>query len=175
MPDLVAFYRGQLKNSSGHSLEDMWKWDEDRLERGHTYIQWMFPNDEASKKVPGSPVLTESVIAEFRGDVDLRKRLLKSFNVFVDFLGLHPEIIYQDNKRLRFEKNADFESKSSNWLNQGNHNHLRITRVIRSLKLLGCGKVADKFYESLMQIAEENPGKISETTKQFWKEAVELS
>lgn len=60
-----------------------------------------------------------------------------------------------------------------------NHNHLRITRIIRSLRILGLGDVATKFFAALHDINEEVPGQMvipknvaywaSAATQRLWK------
>jgi len=172
MDDIIGFYKGKYKNSSGHSLEEIWEWDDDQLEKGHTYIQWMFPSDEESKKVPGSPVLSQFDIKEFNTDDDLKRRLLKSFAIFIRFLGLKVTIENGNIETLKFVKAQDFNEKSSNWLNANNHNHLRISRALRSLTILGCPKIASLFYECLSEICDEYPDKVTDKTKLFWKFAI---
>jgi hypothetical protein len=61
------------------------------------------------------------------------------------------------------------------WLSAGNHNHLRITRIIKCLRLLGLEADAQEFYQRLAGIYEQErrkprPGITAETFR-FWSAA----
>lgn len=45
---LVSFYAGASPDDSGRYLRDTHIWPDDRLERTHDYIQWLFPLREQS-------------------------------------------------------------------------------------------------------------------------------
>jgi hypothetical protein len=65
-----------------------------------------------------------------------------------------------------------------NWISPGNHNHLRITRILKSLLILGLEEEARAFCECLKDIyraesAKSSPG-ISEVTVSFWQRAVNV-
>jgi hypothetical protein len=166
---IVDFYNGVIKHPSGHSIEDIWLWDDYTLEKGHTYIQYLFPLKEKSKAVPKSPVISDEEVAMFLEDKELRKKLLKSFLVMLDFYGLK-SIKKDDN--IVIKKSNEYNEKKENWQNIGNHNHLRITRILKSLTMLGLPKFANAFYKCLKEITQEDPAKFSETTINFWKESV---
>jgi len=61
-----------------------------------------------------------------------------------------------------------------------NHNHLRITRILKSLKLFKLDHYADAFYQALLEAeADERVVScnelgyiVSPTTLEFWAEAV---
>ena len=52
-----------------------------------------------------------------------------------------------------------------------NHNHLRITRIIRSLRVLGCGDAAEEFFLALKRLREEYKGVIGAKSFIFWERA----
>jgi hypothetical protein len=52
-----------------------------------------------------------------------------------------------------------------------NHNWFRISRILKSLRILGCEKEAVAFYKYLKKIHEEN-GWVSDNSFSYWKEAV---
>lgn len=52
-----------------------------------------------------------------------------------------------------------------------NHNHLRITRMIRSLRVLGCEEAAEEFYQALLRIGKDFRGLIGERSFVFWERA----
>jgi hypothetical protein len=49
------------------------------------------------------------------------------------------------------------------------HNHLRITRIIRCLRILGLEKEAQAFYRALKNVCAE--GRISRTSEMYWTRA----
>jgi hypothetical protein len=67
---------------------------------------------------------------------------------------------------------TDFPERAANWLHPGNHNHLRITRILKSLTLLGLREDAEAFLECLEAIYAEAPGKISAASLRFWRAAI---
>src|SRR6188474_203925 len=85
---LVAFYRGNGRDHRGRLLSHIHQYGFDDLERHHDYIQWLFPLPEPSGVNPDAPLLTVQDIATFRSDDSLRKTLLQSFKVMLQFYGL---------------------------------------------------------------------------------------
>ncbi|KAI4280065.1 MAG: hypothetical protein L6R38_004731, partial [Xanthoria sp. 2 TBL-2021] len=67
----------------------------------------------------------------------------------------------------------NFTSASRNWITRFDHNHLRITRIIRSCRVLGLEAEAEAFYEALTDIAGERRGVFSRKTLIFWRRAAE--
>jgi hypothetical protein len=69
----------------------------------------------------------------------------------------------------------NFASKSAKWLSPGNHNHLRITRILRWLTVLGLEPEAKAFFGCLAEIYEAEQNKpvpaISDETMAYWRNA----
>jgi len=65
---------------------------------------------------------------------------------------------------------ANFHVASRNWVKRFNHNHLRITRIIRSLRVLGLENAADEFFKALEDVYGRSE-KISEKSMMFWNRA----
>ena len=68
-----------------------------------------------------------------------------------------------------------FAAAAQNWLHAGNHNHLRLTRILRSLRVLGLEQEAAALWEALRRLYErENAAgrrTISPETFAFWRQA----
>ncbi|KAL8931219.1 MAG: hypothetical protein Q9216_007252, partial [Gyalolechia sp. 2 TL-2023] len=65
---------------------------------------------------------------------------------------------------------------SRNWVTRFNHNHLRITRILRCCRVLGLQDEAAAFYAALVDIAEgekQQGGVISPRSLMFWRRAAE--
>jgi hypothetical protein len=166
---LSAFYRGEGHDQRGRSLADIQEFDFDELEFNHDYIQWLFPLPEPSGANPEAPVLSAGDIAAFNGDDALRRALLQSLQVMLAFYGLDLRL---DGESIRIERRADFDERCHQWLARGNHNFLRISRMLRSLSLLGLGSHAMAFLECLEGIYADNATTVGSTTIGYWRRAI---
>lgn len=163
--DILRFYRGG-RDSAGRTRADILAWDNDRLELVHDYIQWLFPLPERSAFNPAAPILTDADIATFRADATLRGALLASFRRLLAFYGLRLD-------GTEVARAADFPQRATNWLTQGNHNLLRITRILRSLHLLGETDAARAFLAALEALYAQDAGAtIGARTLRFWRNAI---
>jgi hypothetical protein len=170
---IVNFYLGADPDSQGRQIQQVWSWDYSELEYVHDYIQWLFPLTEASNFNRRAPILTESDIEQFRKSDKLKSNLLTSFKVMLQFYGL--QCLENDNNlgnKLNIIPSETFETRKQEWLNRGNHNHLRITRILKSLKLLGLEEYAQAFFQCLEQIYNLEKDNIDPRSYQYWKNAV---
>ena len=162
---IVGFYSGWRADSAGRTLDDIRNWDHNRLERTHDYIQWLFPLRERSQANPSAPVLDDDQIRAFRADEQLQRELLKSFDRMLGFYGFQ-------RTGACVERSAAWEERSANWLTAGNHNMLRITRILKSLSILGLRQYATAFFEALEHVYASDAGRtIGEVTYRHWKDA----
>jgi len=166
---LLRFYRLEGPDSHGRMLPEIWAWDAARLEGVHDYIQWLFPLPEPSAFNPKAPILTPETIAAFRADAQLRERLLRSLALMLDFYGLALDSV--GNGATWIEPAPGFAAKSRGWLHAGDHNHLRLTRILTSLRLLGRDDHSQALYRCLAGIAGDHPHAISATTLDYWRKA----
>lgn len=166
---LVAFYRGDGRDHRGRLLSHIHQYSFDSLERHHDFIQWLFPLPEPSGANADAPLLSGDDIAAFAADESLRKTLLQSFQIMLQFYGLDLRVRSDDVKVVRGEH---FDERSRVWLTGGNHNFLRISRILRSLSLLGLGSYARAFLECLEDIYTNEARTIGTTTMGYWRRAV---
>jgi Opioid growth factor receptor (OGFr) conserved region len=168
---LVSFYAGNSPDDKGRFLEEIQNWSNDKLERTHDYIQWLFPLTERSGFIPGAPVLDEDTIHEFHAQPELRSNLRISFVRMLGFYGFNLA-----NDPLRVVPSKSFTERSRNWLNRSNHNHLRITRILKSMTTLGLEEEAIAFFQCLEALyrlkPDEREPQISEETFHYWQSAV---
>ena len=125
----------------------MLAFDDDRLERTHDYIQWLFPLPERSGAQPDAPVLTPE-------DVDL----------------LRASVAAQAVLAAATDRMAAFYRDTRHWLAASDHNHLRITRIIRSLRLLRGDPYADAFRRFVLARAEAAEAPINGLSLRYWSE-----
>jgi hypothetical protein len=168
---IVSFYAGHAVDDRGRWLRQIWLWPDEKLERVHDYIQWLFPLTEPSGFNPEAPILDEETICEFRADPALRANLRVSFERMLVFYGL--ELIEDSPPRVVPSKS--FRERSSNWLTPSNHNHLRITRILKSLQLLGLEEEAAALFRCLEGLYGKESvtprPRISEETFSYWRSA----
>jgi hypothetical protein len=67
---------------------------------------------------------------------------------------------------------ADFAEKSQRWNHRFNHNHLRITRVIRSLRLFGLDDEARRVHDAFATFAGSDASRIAPTAPAYWRDAL---
>jgi hypothetical protein len=163
MSQLTDFYRGTGADSEGRTLAELWRYSDDQLESVHDFIQWLFPLREPSRFNPDAPRLTDADLAEFRSDPALRANLLRSFEVFLAFLGLR-------HVGGRVEKAPDFDRKRDVW-RYPNHNWLRITRVLTGTRLLGLEAQGRAFFEFLREYRDGGESGITAETFRYWEAA----
>ena len=170
--DILVFYGGSAPDHRGRYLREILKNSDDWLESTHDYIQWLFPLSEVSAFNPHAPVLEQETIRRFRSRPDLQQGLRMSFLRMLDFYGFEVRV----DRKLAVRLSAGFKSRAANWLTCGNHNHLRITRILKSLRLLGLQLEAAAFFDCLVGIyaserTKEQPAITGETFR-FWLKAV---
>ena len=162
---IVDFYSGKATDTSGRTLREIHRWDYNELETVHDYIQWLFPLPEPSQYNLNAPVLDAEQIAKFHADAELRAQLLASLDKMLGFYGF-------ERNNLSIIRSNSWEERSRNWLRLGNHNHLRLTRILKSLLILGLKDYAYALFEALNAVFPEKSSAISATTMGYWKRAL---
>ena len=162
---LIAFYRGTGTDDRGRRLEEIWSFSHEELEAVHDYIQWLFPLAERSAFNPGAPLLDDDTIVRFREDDALRGNLERSLRVMLDFYGL----AIAGHEILTV---PTFTARSRIWLTPRNHNFLRLTRILKSLSLLGLHDRATQLLACLEGIDRRRPDIIGDETLRYWRQAV---
>lgn len=146
---LIQFLRGTGVDSHGRYHSDILKFSDEELESSHNYIQWLFPLREPSEAVPESPFLEdEAMIETLRHDENVQESLVTAL------IRMH-----------RFYEKNDF------WLRQGDHNHLRITRILKSISLLNTKENARDFYDFILRRVEMAKP-VTEESLEYWRESI---
>ena len=146
---LVDFLNGTGPDHQGRYLRDIWDFDDKAIEQTHDFIQWMFPLTEKSMSVPGVPTLSPDDIAAIRTSEVARANLEKSAQWYLGFL-----------------------QRNDHWIKSYDHNHLRITRVIKALNLLLSQRVALTLLNSVLEVAGDKVNSVSQDAIRFWRAAV---
>ncbi len=161
---LVSFYLGKGVDNRGRTFSDIINWDYESLESVHDFIQWLFPLKVPSAHNLEAPILSEADIAEFNNSAVLRSNVIKALSLMLDFYGfsLKSDHVIRSNR---------YREQASNWLSYGNHNMLRITRILKSLCVLGFNDYAQQFFHALQDVYRDNRNIIGDSYS-YWKRAL---
>lgn len=145
MTTILDFY-GRNGLSPQGSFYDILDRGDIYWEECHGHIQWMFPLPEPSKMQPSSPVATQDDFNTIAESPVLKMRVLAALGRYIAFL-----------------------DRTQRWRRASDHNHLRITRVLRCLCFCGLNDAAFEFCEYVKFIAGKTVGK---ETVWYWEEAL---
>ena len=133
----LRFHRNELTSRPHGDLIDTihagWPGQYDMLEQHHGYIQWIFP-----LPTPGmnwdSYTLQQHEADAISGNKELQARVLRSYEMMLDFYGMR--LVDRETGRVERSVKAQAHARYRN-LCERFHNNLRITRILKSLGLLG--------------------------------------
>lgn len=147
MPDrpILAFLEGQGTDGAGRTVFEVLGLNDPALEHTHDFIQWLFPLEEPSQAVPGSPVLAEGEAAAIRESSLAQAALAAATDRMIYFYAL-----------------------TTDWLRPSDHNHLRITRIIKSLRLLRGDEAADGFRDAVLGHVAATGAPVSARSQGYW-------
>ncbi|TKA26415.1 hypothetical protein B0A54_17171 [Friedmanniomyces endolithicus] len=175
---ILAFYDSEHKapfdpEDPETTFEHVMLWTDSELEHRHDYIQHLFPIPEVSGANPNAPVLTEEVRDAFIADPDLQENMRRAWVMMMAFFGwelateemaegAHVRVGYPVPRR-HFRDLAE-----QTWLQHSNHNQLRITRIIRSMRILGLYEEAQMMTSALMDADEAAQNVVNAETLGIW-------
>lgn len=145
---ITEFLKGVGTDHMGRFITDIWEFNDRDIEHKHDFIQWLFPLNEPSMSVFGAPVLDKEDINTIISNEVARANITKSAEWYSDFL-----------------------KRNEHWIKSYDHNHLRITRTIKSLRLLVGGDEANKFRKELFFTLGDKINIIKPTAIDFWNNA----
>jgi hypothetical protein len=143
-----AFLQGEGTDGRGRTLFEVLGFDDAALERTHDFIQWLFPLSEPSGAVPDAPVVSPD-----------------------DALAIRESVMAQCALAAATDRMAAFYAATTGWLLPHDHNHLRITRIIRSLRLLRGDGEADAFREQILERVRTLRAPVSARSLGYWTTA----
>lgn len=142
---IVGFYLSDVPDSYGRTYTEMMDYSFNLMEGCHDYVQWLFPTAEKSKFSGIAPIVTLDDVKILSTSPVAKRRLLLAVDKFLQFL--------------------DWSEYPCD------HNMLRITRIIRSLRLFGLETEALRFYKHVVKCYGTQLNLI-ETPVTFWKLAL---
>nr|OQO23521.1 hypothetical protein B0A51_09514 [Rachicladosporium sp. CCFEE 5018] len=170
-PFLLRFFSPtyHFPDPSNRTLPQILSWPDTRLESSHDYIQLLFPLPEHSA-FASAPIVTQQIAEAFAASEELRGELRRAFGRMMVFYGL--EVNVSSTGTTVVTATERVHTSPSRWLSRFNHNHLRITRIIRSLRVLGCGDEASAFWRYLLE-SDDVKKAVSARSLMYWKRAAE--
>lgn len=143
---LLRFVQGEGTDALGQMFHHYIDQDNKWWERSHKHIQWAFPLPEPSRAQPASPVATPVFYETVKEIKAYQGRMKTMTNRFLQFL-----------------------DQTTAWHRKGDHNHLRITRVIRCLTLCGLTDLAEKVYNTCAEVVGPDAPVLC-----YWSEALKV-
>lgn len=147
------------------TLDEALAWDDETLEDTHDFVQWWFPLAEPSVFNSHAPVASLEEFEVLRGDERVRAGLERALRRMLRFYGLR-----LDASDVMGKSEA-WAARSRNWAFSHGHNDLRLTRMLKSLCLLGCRAQAEALLVALERIVEEEREGGQESLR-FWRDAL---
>jgi len=127
---LKLFHEAKAPLANGNRRDTLLFLSDEEFESNHGFIQWAFPTNEKSYHNFTAPTL------------DLESAIWLAENQeFVTFL---------ENMTVRF---LEFLQRNRHWVKSHDHNHLRISRALKSIRTLHSYELANWFYESVLKFA----------------------
>lgn len=164
MTTLTDFLAGTHADHHGRWIDMIRQQSEGWLESRHDFIQWLFPLPEASGANPFAPQLTEVDAALIAATPALGQSLLLSLDTMMRLYGIERE-------GQVFRRSARFPGPFSDWLGPIDHNHLRLTRILRCLALCGQAEMAAGLRHLLYDIAATEALGAWGQALRYWRDA----
>jgi hypothetical protein len=143
-----AFLAGTGMDGRGRTIEVILSFTNLELERVHDYIQWLFPLDEPSRFNPAAPLLNSGSIKAIKQDE-----------------------IAKGNLQCALGRMLSFYEENDHWAVAFDHNLLRITRILKSCRILldaGVALAALERIEVRCRLLSFDPG---DETWGYWEQA----
>ena len=146
--DFEKFLDASDTDPQGRSLNDIWAYSDFQIEYTHNFIQLIFPLNKPSRNNFNGLYLDDNAIVEsIRANELAKKNVIRSSEWFLGFL-----------------------ARNDQWKTRYNHNQLRITRMIESLRLLVSDDQAEYCKGVIFRMAGDKSS-INDDTLGFWENA----
>lgn len=151
---IIDFLEGSTKDYRDRTYGNILSCSDTKMEECHDQVQWIFPLHEESNFASTYPVLTHDIVQKAKQSENVKDNLIKA-----------------KNRMEKFYAIGEFEDvdKQRKWCRNHNHNLLRITRIIRCLRIFGLETESKDFYRKVMKAADKFG--VSNTTIHYWNKA----
>ena len=158
---ILRFFLGERVHPNGKTIHEILNMNGPHM--GHTggVIQWLFPLTTPSTHVPRAPTLSLSELKLFRTEPKLRELYLVGVNRFLERFGI---ALHGGSGSIE----PDFNTKKK-WMYPSYHAFMPITRILRSLKLLGFPDEFATLHKLLLLCNKRCGNRIDKTTLDIWE------
>ena len=141
---LKLFHEARAPLANGHRRDTLLLLSDEEFETNHGFIQWAFPTSKPSQNPTNAPVLDlESAVWLAEKD-DVARFLEDMTTRFLEFL-----------------------KRNDHWKGKYNHNHLRISRALESIRTLHSYELAKWFHETVLKLAGDAVSNL-EAANEHW-------
>ena len=174
---LLRFFREEPDEAIRHSLSDIARFSDDEMERYHDFIQWIFPTIRRSDYHPLAPVISPQFADKLFSDECAQRGYCKGCKRYLNYMGLdckgHCETKNQEHETataiVANPQIVELPAASPFW-QLPEHNYLRITRMLNSLRQTGHPACSKRIYNTMMAILNRTPQHpITDATLGFWQ------
>lgn len=145
---IASFFARTASDHKQRTLDCYWRQNDAWRESTHDYIQWAFPLPTPSPYHPDAPILREIDSRIIQDSLEARANFRRTIFMMEQF--------YQANKR---------------WTGEFDHNHQRITRILKSIRLILPASGEDvKFYSTITLMARKS--NINDMSLSMWANVV---
>ncbi|KAI1454151.1 hypothetical protein F4805DRAFT_334434 [Annulohypoxylon moriforme] len=168
---LIAFLNPHVSapNSDGHRLEEILEWDDERLQNGRGYMDWLFPVPYNSDRID------QQTLIYCRSSNEILWNMRVSFTRMMALYGFDVEYDHENGEgelRIGFPRNNRDSFKR--WLKDTDHSHTRIARIFVCLRLFSLTDEAVKAYEAFTYVNELFGNPVSNDTLDIWTQSIDL-
>lgn len=180
MSAIIDFYNGDGPDGSGRLIEETLNKPFHWLESTHDWVQWLFPLREESAFNPEAPLLTDEDVKRFDGiklyeyyKFCLPRNLQDAVNLFLNFLGIQCTWYSDSFDRMfsKFSLSDSFDLQKYTWF-EFNHNHLRISRFLGFLSIIGSSRYAAELLAFMKKTAEQHGVVLNPRSIEYWELAL---
>ena len=146
------FITGVVPHPNGLFIHEILEKDYDWFEAQHDVIQWLFPLFEMSQAQPNAPYLSRTEWELIYTSDKAGQMLVESVQYMLEMYEEKPDLVMCAH----------------------NHNHLRVTRMIKCINLFYTVQQALGILDCMVLRNVNSGSKISDTTLGYWCRALEV-
>jgi len=163
---LTSYFISNGPDDKGRLLLQVVRQSDEWLESTHDYIQWLFPLAEKSGANPTAPLIDVNLVSLFQFNTTGQQNYLLGLDRMLSFYGL-------ERHEKTITKGENWNYRKEFWFVTPTHNDLRITRMLKSMSILGFGEYAHGLLDELLQLSNEPDCGFSSNAIGFWKSAAQ--
>lgn len=167
---LLTFYAKGGIDHRGRTFEQLLAASDLWLESTHDYVQWLFPLGVASAYNPHAPLLDQFAVQAFAESDVLRIQQRRAFTRMMRFYGFDVEEDIDAGvlTAVYVDRADNFDQRGGLWITSGNHNYMRITRILKSLSLLSSPLHAQGLGAALQLLYRDFGARVGRKSFSIW-------